>query len=114
MIDRLNVIENKYNELTDELSKPETLSDIKKMTELSKEQVRLGNIVEVNCIDLGFAVKSSVTLFLFNCIPIGDVCTVTNPVAVLLFSFENSENSQRAREREREREREGENEGERK
>ena len=47
MIDRLNVIENKYNELTDELSKPETLSDIKKMTELSKEQVRLGNIVEV-------------------------------------------------------------------
>ena len=46
----------------------------------------LGNIVEVNCIDLGFAVKSSVTLFLFNCIPIGDVCTVTNPVAVLLFS----------------------------
>ena len=30
----------------------------------------LGNIVEVNCIDLGFAVKSSVTLFLFNCIPI--------------------------------------------
>lgn len=47
MIDRLNVIENKYNELTDELSKPETLSDIKKMTELSKEHVRLGNIVEV-------------------------------------------------------------------
>lgn len=47
MIDRLNAIENKYNELTDELSKPETLSDIKKMTELSKEQVRLGNIVEV-------------------------------------------------------------------
>ena len=47
MIDRLNVIENKYNELTDELSKPEILSDIKKMTELSKEQVRLGNIVEV-------------------------------------------------------------------
>ncbi len=47
MIDRLNAIENKYNELTDELSKPETLSDIKKMTELSKEHVRLGNIVEV-------------------------------------------------------------------
>ena len=47
MIERLETINNKYKEIQNELSKPEVLSDIKKMTELSKEQTRLGNIVEV-------------------------------------------------------------------
>ena len=47
MIERLEAINNKYKEIQNELSKPEVLSDIKKMTELSKEQTRLGNIVEV-------------------------------------------------------------------
>ena len=47
MIERLEAINNKYKEIQDELSKPEVLSDIKRMTELSKEQTRLGNIVEV-------------------------------------------------------------------
>ncbi len=47
MIERLEAINNKYNEIQNELSKPEVLSDIKRMTELSKEQTRLGNIVEV-------------------------------------------------------------------
>ena len=47
MIDRLNVINNKYDEITKELSNPEVISDIKRMTELSKEQTRLGSIVEV-------------------------------------------------------------------
>ena len=47
MIDRLESIVNKYNELTSELSKPEIISDIKKMTELSKEQRRLEGIVNV-------------------------------------------------------------------
>ena len=47
MIERLEAINNKYKEIRNELSKPEVLSDIKKMTELSKEQTRLGNIVEV-------------------------------------------------------------------
>ena len=47
MIDRLNVINNKYDEITRELSNPEVISDIKRMTELSKEQTRLGSIVEV-------------------------------------------------------------------
>lgn len=47
MIERLEAISNKYNEIINELSKPEVLSDIKKMTELSKEQTRLGNIVQV-------------------------------------------------------------------
>ena len=47
MIERLEAINNKYKEIQNELSKPEVLSDIKRMTELSKEQTRLGNIVEV-------------------------------------------------------------------
>ena len=41
MIERLIVIEEKYNELSSELSKPEVLSDIKKTLELSKEQASL-------------------------------------------------------------------------
>ena len=44
MIERLEAINNKYKEIQNELSKPEVLSDIKRMTELSKEQTRLGNI----------------------------------------------------------------------
>ena len=47
MIDRLESIVNKYNELTSELSIPEIISDIKKMTEISKEQRRLEGIVNV-------------------------------------------------------------------
>lgn len=47
MIDRLESIVNKYNELTSELSKPEIISDIKIMTEISKEQRRLEGIVNV-------------------------------------------------------------------
>ena len=47
MIERLEAINNKDKEIQNELSKPEVLSDIKRMTELSKEQTRLGNIVEV-------------------------------------------------------------------
>ena len=41
MIERLIAIEEKYNELSSELSKPEVLSDIKKTLELSKEQASL-------------------------------------------------------------------------
>lgn len=47
MIDRLEAINNKYQEITNELSSPEVISNIKRMTELSKEQTRLGTIVEV-------------------------------------------------------------------
>ena len=38
MIERLKSIEERYNKITDELANPENISDIKKMTELSKEQ----------------------------------------------------------------------------
>ena len=41
MIERLKAIEERYNELTKELSNPEVLSDIKKTTALSKEQASL-------------------------------------------------------------------------
>ena len=41
MIERLIAIEEKYNELSSELSKSEVLSDIKKTLELSKEQASL-------------------------------------------------------------------------
>ena len=47
MIERLEAINNKYQEITNELSNPDVISNIKKMTELSKEQTRLGGIVEV-------------------------------------------------------------------
>lgn len=41
MIERLQNIETRYNELMEMLSNPEVLSDIKKTTELSKEQAAL-------------------------------------------------------------------------
>lgn len=47
MIDRLEATVKRYNEITDELSSPEIVSDIKKMTELSKEQTRLTETVEL-------------------------------------------------------------------
>ena len=47
MNNRLVAVENRYNEITNELAKPEVVSDIKKMTELSKEQRRLSPIVEI-------------------------------------------------------------------
>ena len=47
MIDRLEVTMARYNEITNQLSDPSIVSDIKKMTELSKEQNSLEEIVEV-------------------------------------------------------------------
>jgi len=44
MIERLQSIENKYNEITSELMKPEVLSDIKKTLELNKEQSELTDV----------------------------------------------------------------------
>ena len=41
MIEILNAIEKRYNEITEELMKPENISDIKKATSLSKEQASL-------------------------------------------------------------------------
>ena len=41
MIERLEATEKRYNELGDELSNPEIVSNIKKMTELSKERTSL-------------------------------------------------------------------------
>ena len=46
MIDRLEATLEKYNSLTEELSKPDVLSDVKKMTSLSKEQASLADIIE--------------------------------------------------------------------
>ncbi len=45
MIERLNTIENKYNELTSELSNPEVISDFNKTKILMKEQKDLEEIV---------------------------------------------------------------------
>ena len=47
MINRLEAIGKRYDEISNELSNPEVVSDIKKMTELSKEQRRLTPIVEI-------------------------------------------------------------------
>ena len=47
MIDRLEATVKRYEEITSELSKPEIVQDIKKMTELSREQTRLTETVEL-------------------------------------------------------------------
>ena len=47
MIDRLDAVCNRYNEISEELSSPEVIQDIRKMTELSKEQNRLRPIFEL-------------------------------------------------------------------
>ena len=47
MIERLEATEKRYNEIGEELSTPEIISDIKKMTELSKERTSLEKTVEV-------------------------------------------------------------------
>ena len=46
LADKLNPFINRYNELSEMLSSPDITSDIKKMTELSKEQSSLLPIVE--------------------------------------------------------------------
>lgn len=46
MIERLQTIENRYNELTEELMKTENISDIKKTMSLSKEQAGLKEAYE--------------------------------------------------------------------
>ena len=46
MFERLNNIESRYNELTNELNKPEVLSDFNMVKKLSKEQKNLEEIVE--------------------------------------------------------------------
>ena len=47
MIERLEAIENRYNELTNLLTQPEIISDIKKTLELTKEQASLREGYEV-------------------------------------------------------------------
>ena len=47
VINRLEAIQNRYNEISTELTSPEVISNIKKMTELSKEQRRLSQTVEI-------------------------------------------------------------------
>ena len=45
MIERLESIEEKYNEITKELTKQETLNNVKLLTELSKKQSSLEETV---------------------------------------------------------------------
>ena len=47
MINRLEAIQKRYDEISSELTNPDVVSDIKKMTELSKEQRRLTKTVEI-------------------------------------------------------------------
>lgn len=47
MIERLEMASKRYNEIAEELTKPEIISDIKKMAELSKEHTRLRETVDV-------------------------------------------------------------------
>ena len=47
MINRLEAILKRYNEIKEELNSPEIVSDIRKMTELSKEQTRLEKTVNI-------------------------------------------------------------------
>ncbi len=45
MDERLKIIKNKYEELNEELSKPEVLSDFNKLRDLSKQKTDLEEIV---------------------------------------------------------------------
>ena len=47
MIERLQNIENRYNELNEELMKPENISNVKKTLELTKEQASLKEAYEI-------------------------------------------------------------------
>ena len=47
MLERLQAIQNRYNELSEELMKPEIISDIKKTLELTKEQASLRDAYEI-------------------------------------------------------------------
>ena len=47
MIDRLEATLKRYNDITEELSSPEIIQNIKKMTELSKEKNRLEEVVNM-------------------------------------------------------------------
>ena len=47
MIDRLEATLKRYNDISEELANPSIVNDIKKMTELSKEQNRLEEVVNV-------------------------------------------------------------------
>ena len=47
MLDRLKLMEARYNEINELLTKPEILSDVKKLTELSKEQRSLEKVVNL-------------------------------------------------------------------
>lgn len=47
MIERLQIIESRYNEINDLLTKPEIISDVKNMTNLSKEQANLKDAYQV-------------------------------------------------------------------
>ena len=45
MVDRLKIMEARYNEINELLMQPETASDVKKLTALSKEQKSLEKVV---------------------------------------------------------------------
>lgn len=47
MVERLTMIEERYNDITNLLASPEIISDIKKMTELSKEQASLKEAYDI-------------------------------------------------------------------
>ena len=47
MLDRLKLMEARYNEINEFLTKPEVLSDVKRLTELSKEQRSLEKVVQL-------------------------------------------------------------------
>ena len=47
MLERLQNIEKRYNELNEELMKPEVISDIKKTLSLTREQASLKDAYEV-------------------------------------------------------------------
>ena len=46
MIERLQNIENRYNELTNEMMKPEVVSNVKETLKLTKEQASLKDAYE--------------------------------------------------------------------
>ena len=75
MFERLEVIRQRNDFITQELTKPEVISNVAKTTELSKEQADLSEIID--CYNEYLKAKQNLLFFVIFCIFIGIFCIFT-------------------------------------